>query len=186
METAPRTESTFVAGSLPARATAAADDPSCLMAMGSADRLARLVEELAAACDRGGESRFEAPGFAAAAPHTTARSRTGNPGSRRRASRRPTHRTAHPGHGSGEGPRSGAGQRGSPWESEITAVANAHTVLPPARQAPSLSPAVGEMLGEYRLLASLGRGRAGRRLPGRSARPGQSARRPEGHPPRRT
>ncbi len=40
-------------------------------------------------------------------------------------------------------------------------MANANTVLPRTWQGPSFSPAVGEMLGEYRLLAWLGRGLRG-------------------------
>ena len=157
METASRSESTFVAGSLPGRATAAAEDPSCSMAVGSADRLARLVEELAAACDRGGDSRFEAPGFAAAGAHDGSEpdgeSRFEAPGFA--AAHAQDGPTGGPGEG---GTAAGVRRRGSPWESEITAVANAHTVLPRARQGPSLSPAAGETLGEYRLLACLGRG----------------------------
>jgi serine/threonine protein kinase/Flp pilus assembly protein TadD len=50
------------------------------------------------------------------------------------------------------------GRRLPQRESEIAALLNSYTVLPRAQQVISAFPAVGETVGEFRLLASLGRG----------------------------
>jgi serine/threonine protein kinase len=97
----------------------------------SEDFTARVSREPVGDCDRAGDSQLEAPGF--------------DHGEESRFVARGFDAAA-----------GAAGSLGGSWE--ITVLHRSGTVLPPGRQAPPSFPGVGETIGEFRLLACLGRG----------------------------
>jgi len=66
------------------------------------------------------------------------------------------------------------------WAAELTVMLECHRLVE-ARLAPPQFPAAGELLGDFQLLAELGRGRARPRLPGDAVDAGGSTSRLEGY-----
>ena len=120
------------------------------------DRIARLVRELVEACSQDDASRFEAPGFAAAA----AEDRSHQEGSSCFAAAVAEENSDPGGESRFEAPGFAVeiGRRLPPREDDVTAPSHSNTVLPHVPQIPPPVPAVGETAGEFRLVACLGRG----------------------------